>query len=201
MSFVKTLANMAVGFVAARGMQKYQENGGMDGLRNTARNANLPGGMTDKLGGFAERLGIPGGRNAIQDAMARFGGAEATPDALPPAVDEARARLLIRAMIQAANADGHIDPDERAKIMGHLTDASPAEIAFVNAEMERPADAVALATETPPDQAGPVYSAALMAIDADSMAEQKFLIQLAAALRLPQTEVARIHSELNKPAP
>lgn len=235
MSFVKTLATLAVGFAAARGVEKYREIGGLDGVKDALRKAGEPGGVADRVGGYAEKMGVTGGRDTLRDLFARFGtgaadaaetaearaarlretmaaasqaGAQGLGDMLHAltggiaghGIAEEQARLMIRAMIQAARADGTVDPDERASILDHLADASDAEIAFVDAEMSRPVDPVALAAEVPAQQAEAVYSAALMAISVDSEPERRFLLQLAAALRLPAATVARIHGDMGKPA-
>ena len=59
MSFVRTLATLAVGFAAAKGMQKVKEMGGMDALRDKMCGAGQPGGMADDIGAMAQKMGIP----------------------------------------------------------------------------------------------------------------------------------------------
>jgi uncharacterized membrane protein YebE (DUF533 family) len=74
------------------------------------------------------------------------------------AMAEENARLMIRAMIQAAKADGEIDDEEQAKILEHLADASEEESAFVKAEMSAPMDVNALAMDTGEAAKAQVYS-------------------------------------------
>ncbi len=133
---------------------------------------------------------------------------EAAPaEPMAPATDEAAtemALLTIRAMISAAKADGEIDAAERERIAGKLaTNGGTAEEqAFLAAEMERPLDIEALASAAAtPEVAVQVYSASLMAIEADTPAETSYLARLAAALKLDAATVASVHSTLGVPVP
>lgn len=74
MSFVKTLATLAVGFAAAKGVDKVRKMGGMDGVRDAMRKAGDEGGMADQMGQMAEKFGVPGGADAIRKMMGTFGG-------------------------------------------------------------------------------------------------------------------------------
>ncbi|HEY0274509.1 MAG TPA: DUF533 domain-containing protein [Paenirhodobacter sp.] len=234
MSFVKTLATLVVGFAAARGVQKYRELGGMEGVKGALRTAGAPGGVADQMGTYAEKLGLPGGKDAVRDMFTKFGaqaasateaseaglgnlmnamtaaastGAKGLGELMQAATSgtpvntimEEQAKLMIRAMIQAAKADGEVDADERAKIMDHLGDASEEELAFVNAELDAPVDVAALAASVQDSAKAQVYSSALMAITVDSDAEKQYLAQLASALGLDPAKVAEIHQSMGKP--
>lgn len=110
-----------------------------------------------------------------------------------------KATLLIRAMIQAAKADGQVDQQETQRIMGRLGDhGHDAEARdFVAGEMQRPIDIAGLVRDvTTPQEATEVYAASLMAIEVDTQAEREYLADLAGALRLPNSAVAQIHSTL-----
>lgn len=234
MSFVKTLATLAVGFAAAKGVQKFSQMGGLEGMKGALRGAGEPGGMADKMGDLADKMGVPGGKDAVRDMFAKFGtqaaqATEATEAGLGNlmgamtaaagagakglgemigavtggtpvgAMAEEQAKLMIRAMIQAAKADGVIDDEERAKILDHLGDASDEEIAFVQAELEGPVDIDALAKATGDAFKAQVYSAALMVISVDTEAEKQYLANLAAALGLEAPKVMEIHTAMGKP--
>lgn len=130
-----------------------------------------------------------------------------TPAALPGTEDEAslqrKAMLLLRAMIQAAKADGQIDGQEMQRILGKLTEAGENDEArqLVLQEMGRPVDAEALAREArDPQEAAEVYAASLMAIVVDSVAERDYLSRLATALALPPEAVRHIHATLGAAA-
>nr|WP_319250087.1 DUF533 domain-containing protein [uncultured Celeribacter sp.] len=73
MSFVKTLTTLAVGFAAAKGVDKVRSMGGMEALRESMRQAGSPGGMADQLGKMAENFGMPGGAETLRDMMGKFG--------------------------------------------------------------------------------------------------------------------------------
>ncbi len=114
-------------------------------------------------------------------------------------MSEENARLMIRAMIQAAKSDGEIDADERTKILDHLNDASDEEIDFVQSALDADVDPAALATEVGESAKAQVYSAALMAISVDTDAEKQYLTNLAQALQLSPEKVAQIHNSMGKP--
>ncbi|QFR33258.1 tellurite resistance TerB family protein [Ancylobacter sp. TS-1] len=95
---------------------------------------------------------------------------------------------LLRTMIAASLADGHIDDVERAAISAKLGEEGArldeAE-RFLTAELARPASPESLAAAiSRPEEAAEVYITALLAIDADNNAERAFLARLASALKL-----------------
>jgi uncharacterized membrane protein YebE (DUF533 family) len=110
---------------------------------------------------------------------------------------EENAKLMIRAMIMAAKADGTIDADERRAIMDKLGDASEEELAFVQAELDAPVDVAALAAAAGEGMKVQIYAAAAMAMRNDTPAEQEFLDNLAAALGLDAAARAGVHGSLS----
>lgn len=116
----------------------------------------------------------------------------------PEAVTHDSATLLIRAMIAAAAADGRIDAQEQARIMGGLGQANlgPEAEEFLADAMNNPASASELAAEvTTPEQAVQVYTAARIAIDAHERSEVTFLSDLAAALGMDAELAAHIEDQ------
>lgn len=73
MSFVRTLTTLAIGFAAAKGVEKMKQMGGMDGVREAMRQSGNPGGMADQMGQMAEKFGFPGGAEAVRNMMGQFG--------------------------------------------------------------------------------------------------------------------------------
>ncbi|MEO1027372.1 MAG: DUF533 domain-containing protein, partial [Pseudomonadota bacterium] len=172
MSFVKTLATLAVGFAAAKGHEKYKDMGGMPGVKDAMRGNPQLNQMSDQAFDMMDKMGLPTeqfkamrdqflgqGEAAGASAMAGMGGlmaalgggmaggAEQTSamiDSLTgtsTASDamEENAKLMIRAMIQAAKADGELDEQEKQTIIGELgDDISDEERAFVLDQMEAP---------------------------------------------------------------
>jgi uncharacterized membrane protein YebE (DUF533 family) len=215
MSFVRTLATLAVGFAAARGVDKVRQMGGLPGVADAVKSnpqlAKIPGlqSMLDQFGGKGAAAGGAAAGGAGGGLMGMLGGAAASGatgaaglwDSLTGTntatqAMEANARLMIRAMIQAAKADGTIDADERAMIEGYLGDLEPDEIAFVKAELAAPLDPMALARDTAAEARLQVYSAAATVNRGDSPAEQQFLATLAQGLGIDPDERRRLHAQI-----
>ena len=114
-------------------------------------------------------------------------------------VAEDNAKLMIRAIIQAAKADGEIDAREREMILDQLKDADPAERAFVEKELAAPVDPMKLAQDTGEAMKAQVYSTSLMAIRPDNRAEVAYLRQLAQALGLSDHARDRVHAAMGVP--
>ncbi|WP_439599379.1 tellurite resistance TerB family protein [Falsiroseomonas sp.] len=110
------------------------------------------------------------------------------PGATPAAGGEAFELALIRAMIGAARADGHIDAEERARIFAQVEKAGlDAEAkAFVFDALEAPigVSEVAAAAQTQ-EQASEIYLVSRLAMDPDHPAERAYLEALAHRLKLP----------------
>ena len=110
-----------------------------------------------------------------------------------------KALLMLRAMIQAAKADGQIDANEMNRIVGRLDEAGEDHEArdFVLQQLRGPVDIDALARDvTSPQDAAEIYAASLMAIEVDTQAERDYLARLAGALNLSQSVADRIKDSL-----
>lgn len=113
----------------------------------------------------------------------------------PEAASEATALIFIRAMIAAAAADGAIDADERAAILGGLREAGfdPEANEWLAKEMANPASVETLVEGAEsPELAAQIYTAARIAINPDTPKEKDFLAGLAASLGLDAELVANI---------
>ncbi len=120
----------------------------------------------------------------------------APPASLP--TDDSREMLLLRAMIAAAMADGHIDRTEQARIFGRLAQLNlrEQEKSLILDELRHPASMEALARECTDLTTGlEVYSASLLAIDASCPAGRVYLEDLAEQLALPQTLVRSVREQ------
>jgi uncharacterized membrane protein YebE (DUF533 family) len=109
--------------------------------------------------------------------------------------------VLLRAMIAAAKADGHIDAAEQKTIFAKLdeldldTDAK----AFVIDELRKPLDIDAVVHgATSPERAVEIYAASVLAIDPDDPAEQAYLAMLASRLKLDPALKASVETEARK---
>ena len=107
-----------------------------------------------------------------------------------PSISQQRDNMslaILRAMIAAAKADGHIDADEQRRIFGKLDelDLDMEEKAFVMDELRKPLDIDAVVSAaTTPELAVEIYAASVLAIDPDDPAEQAYLAMLASRLKL-----------------
>lgn len=113
----------------------------------------------------------------------------APPQVLPAPEAEQRSRRLLKAMVAAAKADGHLDDAERAKVEDAFTrlEADAATRQWLEAELRRPLDPADVAREAAgaPEQASEVYLASLLVVDETSTMERLYLDELARQLRLP----------------
>ncbi len=231
MSFVKTLATLAAGFAAAKGYDKYKEMGGMAGVQEAMRTNPAVANAQAQMGDMMDKMGIPGGSDALNKMMDQFTGASAqaqeaatagvgglmsamggasaagaemtgqmmdaltgntaTTDAM-----EENAKLMIRAMIQAAKADGEIDEGEKARILEYLGEMDADKQAFVEAELAKPVDVNALASDTSERMKAQVYAMSAMAVKVDTGAEASYLDGLAAALGLSDETRAQVHKSM-----
>lgn len=119
-------------------------------------------------------------------------------DEVAAAGRESDAAHLIRAMIAAANADGLIDAEERARILEHALEAGldPAAQKFLMAELKAPATLEQIVAVTRPELRMETYAAALIAISVDTDAERSYLARLAQALALEAAEIERVHEQV-----
>lgn len=123
---------------------------------------------------------------------------------MPPeqALSDQTASLVVRAMIDAAKADGRVDANERQRILAKAQEngADAEGSAFLQRELERPADPDGLAAEArDPVVAAQVYAASLLAIEVDTQEERDYLRSLAGKLNLGPQVVAQLHSVLGAP--
>lgn len=172
--------------------------GGAATMRNMAQQMGQTGAGAAAAGGaglgnlMGAVAGLAGGATQAMTGMA--GALPGTGPAL--AAGEDTARLMLRAMIMAAKADGTIDGDERARIMAYAGDATPEERAFIEAQMDAPIDVTALAADTSEAMKAQVYAAAVMAIKVDNPAESDFLAALAEALGIAPATRDSVHSAM-----
>jgi uncharacterized membrane protein YebE (DUF533 family) len=130
------------------------------------------------------------------------------PDALPapdgtaflPSDETAAQALsvkLVQAMVAAAKADGHVTPDERARIDEALSrvglEADAAQL--LRAELDAPLDVRRIAAlATTEEEAAEIYAASLLVVDEQSLEEKGYLAMLAAALNMDDGLVKHLHA-------
>ena len=110
-----------------------------------------------------------------------------TLDRLPPAQVEEHSQAILKALVAAAKADGHIDERERELIEGEFTklDNDQELQHWLHAELNKPLDPtdVARAASTP-EMAAEMYIASVMLVDEESFMEKSYLDELARQLKL-----------------
>jgi len=107
--------------------------------------------------------------------------------ALPAPQLELHSQAMLKAMIAAAKADGHMDDRERGLVEAELMrlDADPATRRWVADELHRPVDpAEVAAAATTPEMGAEVYLASVLVADATTTMERAYLDHLAKALKL-----------------
>lgn len=124
-----------------------------------------------------------------------------TIDRLPPPEAEQHAQAILKALVAAAKADGHIDAREREVIEGEFRrlDDDASLQRWLHSELERPLDPaeVARAAGTP-EMASEMYLASLLAADEQSFMERAYLDELARQLGLDDSLKQRLEQEVRQ---
>jgi len=120
------------------------------------------------------------------------------PAAAPAADGQPFELALIRAMIAAAKADGHIDSDEQRRIFERVGEfgLDAESKAFIFDALAAPvgiSEVAALATT--PEHAAELYLASRLAVEPDGPAELAYLEALAHRLKLPEDLVAHLNRQ------
>ncbi|RKE83686.1 tellurite resistance TerB family protein [Rhizobium sp. AG855] len=179
-------------------------------LLGTKTGRSLGGGAL-KLGGLAVIAGL--GYQAYKNYQSGQAPEpkQALPELLPPPSDSAFSTEpaavsndfaigLLRAMIAAAKADGHIDAEERSRIMDkiHLSGLGSEAEAFIEGELAKPTDMDALiASAVTEEQKVELYTASRLAIEPDTRTERGYLDMLAGRLGLADALVEHIEATVS----
>ena len=173
--------------------------GGVLGLLLGKRQGRSIGGSALKLGSVAAVGALAW--KAYQDYQARQSAAAPgsaagvlqgapTPsgfEALPAPQLEQHSRAMLKAMIAASKADGHMDEREQSLLQAELqrSAADTATRDWVQAELRRPVEpAEVAAAATGPEMASEIYLASLLVVDQTGTMERAYLDALARELRL-----------------
>lgn len=120
--------------------------------------------------------------------------------AAEPATQESRSLLIVRAMIAAAMADGHLDEAERGRLFRQIDrlELTAEEKAVLLDELRHPWSVPALAARcADPETAVEAYAAAVLAIDESRPEAISWLRDLATQLQIPPALVEDIHASVN----
>ncbi|MEQ1514314.1 MAG: tellurite resistance TerB family protein [Lysobacteraceae bacterium] len=127
--------------------------------------------------------------------------APGTIDALPPPDAESHSQAILKALIAASKADGHVDDRERQVIEGEFTrlDAAPEVRQWLQAELQKPLDPAEVArAATTPEMASEMYLASLLAVDEQNFMERAYLDELARQLKLDEGLKARLEQQMKE---
>ena len=164
-------------------------------------------------GGNAARGAIGGGALAMLASLAisALKNAGQAPSQMPSALlpdqtpqqqaaVEADATIMVKAMINAAKADGEISQQEMQKIFGKLSeDGLQAEAQqFFQAEAGKPMNTQELvaAAQGRPELAAQIYAASILVIDTDEPADTAYLRDLATQLGLSPEVTGHLEQNL-----
>jgi uncharacterized membrane protein YebE (DUF533 family) len=109
------------------------------------------------------------------------------------------AELTLKAMINAAKADGQIDEGELQRIVGKVKEdgVSAQEHEFLLKELRKPIDTESIVRRVSNQQVGAqIYAASLLAIELDTPAERQYMQELSRKLKLNDNVVRQLHGAL-----
>jgi uncharacterized membrane protein YebE (DUF533 family) len=110
-----------------------------------------------------------------------------TVDRVPPAQVEQHSEAILRALVAAAKADGHVDERERELIEGEFTRITGDQDLqqWLHVELNKPLDPtdVARSAQTP-EIAAEMYLASVMMVDEEHFMERAYLDELAKQLKI-----------------
>ncbi|WP_217474847.1 tellurite resistance TerB family protein [Stutzerimonas stutzeri] len=137
-----------------------------------------------------------------QGGTAQATAAQAEPntvDRLPPDQAEEHSRGILKALVAAAKADGHVDDQERKMIeaeLAQLTD-DPDVRRWLEAELNKPLDPVDVAAAaTTPEMASEMYLASVLMVDEEQFMERAYLDELARQLKLDAQLKAELENQV-----
>ncbi len=231
MGLVGTLGRLALGYAVSKGVGKMMGRGGgggglgglLGGLTGGGSGAGGLGDLGALLGGNQSQApqgdggvggavaGQAGGLGGLLESIGggNSGGlgdlfnAGVQGQAAPPASNdqEAMAKLMIQAMINAAKSDGTIDQNEQQKIVSQLgDDLTEDERQFIISEMQSPLDLNGFTRSIPQGSEQQVYLMSLLGIDLDAQEEARYLDQLRTAMGMSEQQCNAIHQKLGVPS-
>ena len=109
------------------------------------------------------------------------------------------AEIIIKAMINAAKADGQVDQNETRNILDRLEEAGADDESrsYILEEMDRPLDTRGLVAQVDSQElAAQVYAATLLAIKVDTESERRYVESLGQTLGLSDQVTANIRDSL-----
>lgn len=193
---IETVAK--VGGIALLGTLAYKAFGNYQQQKAAGGNANILDAVKNSAIGMAGQ-----GSSLISGLLAGHQAQNAPLPALAapaqPPVNSELPLAIIRSMIGAAKADGHMDAAETQKIIGQLesTGIGMQEKTLLMQEMANTPNVNSIASAAKaPEESAQIYLAALLVCDSQCAREQEYLSALATALKLEPAFTASLQQEL-----
>lgn len=182
--------------------------GSMSDLLGGMLGANATGGglLGSLLGGGGAGLGdmlgsVLGGGGLGSILGSALGGGTATPQLSENDRRQADddATILVRAMVNAAKADGQVDQAEVDNIVSRLGEIDQAEADFLRREFRSPLDIDGWCRSVPAELAQQAYAFSVMGMKLDTQREAQYLGAVAQGLQLDPRSCNAIHDKLGVP--
>lgn len=124
-----------------------------------------------------------------------------TLDRLPAPQAEIHSQAILKALVGAAKADGHVDARERELIEGELVKLTgDAELQhWLQAELNKPLDPAEIArAASTPEMAAEMYIASVLIVDEEHFMERAYLEELARQLKLDPALKAELEAQVRQ---
>lgn len=212
---LKSLLNQALNSdLVKQGQQQIKQQSSSGSLKSLGAGA-VGGGLVSLLMGSkkSKKLGKKVGKNALKvGGVALLGGlaykvyndyqskqaTSASQDTFNPN-DDIHSQLIIKAMIAAAKADGHVDSQEMERIELTLKQAgADSQLQhLLHEELNKPLDPTEVARlAQSPQQASEIYLASLIVVDEQNFMEKAYLQELAKQLNLSPEVTYQLEQQL-----
>lgn len=212
---LKSLLNQALNSdLVKQGQQQLKQQSNSSTLKSLGAGA-VGGGLVNLLMGSkkSKKLGKKVGKNALKiGGVAALGAlaykvyndyqsnqASPSPTTEFQEADTIHIELILKAMIAAAKADGHVDSVEMDRIERTLTEAGIDQQvqSLIHTELNKPLDPIEIARlATSPQQAAEIYLASLIVIDEQNFMEKAYLQELAKQMQLAPEVVNQLEAQL-----
>jgi len=212
---LKSLLNQALNSdLVKQGQQQIKQQSSSGSLKSLGAGA-VGGGLVSLLMGSkkSKKLGKKVGKNALKvGGVALLGGlaykvyndsqskqaTSASQGTFNPN-DDIHSQLIIKAMIAAAKADGHVDSQEMERIELTLKQAgADSQLQhLLHEELNKPLDPTEVARlAQSPQQASEIYLASLIVVDEQNFMEKAYLQELAKQLNLSSEVIYQLEQQL-----
>ncbi|WP_397379157.1 tellurite resistance TerB family protein [Pseudomonas sp.] len=124
-----------------------------------------------------------------------------TLDRLPAPQVELHSQAILKALVGAAKADGHVDARERQLIEGELVKLAPDQDVqrWLQAELNKPLDPADIArAASTPEMAAEMYLASVLMVDEEHFMERAYLEELARQLKLDPALKAELEAQVRQ---